>query len=67
MSASISFTFSTVNVCVNWDSTSASVRYRFLKNYLLNIDFLDFKIIEDVGHGLKSEKLASTDILLTLT
>jgi hypothetical protein len=37
------------------------------KNYLRDVDFLDFKIIEDIGHGLKSEKLASTDILLTLT
>jgi len=34
--------------------------------YLGNVNFLEFEVVENVGHGLQSDELASTNILLSL-
>ena len=34
--------------------------------YLGNVNFLKFEIVENVGHGLQSDELASANILLSL-
>ncbi len=43
------------------------MQIHFQMDYLRNVNFLHFEVIEDIGHGLQSEKFASTKILLTLT
>lgn len=47
-------------------SSGKAINRTLNNKYLADVDFLDFKVVQDVCHSLQSDELSGTDVLLAL-